>query len=804
MPYIIKEVDDGYKVCKKSNPSKCFSKKPLTMNRAKKQLKAIGISEKMKGSGKKDYIIAIPSYDRANILKEKTLDLLLKRNINPKDIFIFVANNKEKKLYENTLDRETYNKIIVGKKGISYQRNFIIDYFNEGDYIVFIDDDITNIRIKKKGKVKDLLDLNNFFINSFDKLLKENKFLWATKNMYNPFYQNLMKEETEIGLVSFSGDLMGIINRKEMKIKYTLKKGEAEQYELLFMYYKKDGGVLRFNNVIVISSKLSKGGKVSERGGIENRKKDILPNLETLAKHYPELIEKVNYIDKDAKDNDRTYRSRANLMLKGEENNTFIEGAGKPLKADLKGLDDTSVYYTRIPKTEKYEKLKQELYELLEKTNIPKIRGPRKDKEKTRGDLLGFNAWTTTFGCGNRRNLGVGQFIPNERFPELFDLLIKFGNEILPKGFKYQTITLNKDMKAKKHVDGGNAGFSVITGLGDFTGGELNVYDTSGKNPETYDLHDHNLIFNGSLLPHMTKPFKGRRYTIIYYKQKKPCSSKGKKMEGSGKCEGVEGCITMCGCAKPLDKELYEKVKEKVYSKNPKHSLFRSGQVVKEYKKAGGEYDDEEAPMMNIKKWFRQKWISLNDYYHNKDVVPCGNSNTEEKFGEYPLCRPLKIAESLKPEEMKKMIDKKNDLKTKPLITKKLLDTDKYNIKATNTGMGKDKFIRQLEEINYPVNKYLDKAKKVAEKEGYDPNKLSLANNNDNKLKYESPEGIKYFGKAGYGDYLIWTFKENKGLVKEGYARMKRNVFRKSHGEMSKMYHLGKYSPNELSIRILW
>jgi len=789
MPYTIKEVDKGYKVCKEDNPSKCFSEKPLTKTKAVKQLKAIGINENLEGSGQNDYVVAIPSYDRPEILKEKTLKMVLIRNIKPEKIFIFVANDKEKEIYEKSLDNNTYKKIIVGEKGISYQRNFIINYFKEGEHIVFIDDDITNIKIKKNKKIIDLIDLNSFFINSFNKLLKENKYLWATKNMYNPFYQNLMKEETEIGLAPFSGDLMGIINRKEMKIKYTLDKGEAEQYELLFMYNKRDGGILRFNNVMVISRKLTKGGKVSERGGVENRKKDILPNLKNLEKHYPEFIEKINYINENTKNKDRSYSSRANLILKGDENNTYIEGAGKKLNNDLTKLDDTSVYYVSIPKTKKYEKLKQELYEVLERTNIPKIDGPRKDGRKTRGDLLGFNAWTTTFGCGNRRKFGISEFSANKKFPELFDLLIKFGNEIAPKGFEYQAITLNKDMQAKKHIDGGNSGFSVLTGLGDFTGGELNVYEPDGNNPNTYDLKDHTLIFNGSLLPHMTEPFKGRRYTIIYYKQKTPCHSEGKKMVGSGK---------------PLDTELYNKTKEKVYSENPKHSLFRSAQVVKEYKKAGGEYDDEKKPKMNIRKWFRQKWISLNDYYHNKKIVPCGSSNTEEKFNEYPLCRPLKIAESLKPEEMKKMIDKKNELKQKPLLTNKLLKTDKYNIKSTFTGMGKDKFLIQLEKIKYPVDKYLNDAKIVAKKEGYDPEKLSFANNNDNKLKYESPEGIKYFGKAGYGDFLIWTFKEKNNEVKKGYAKMKRNVFRKSHSAITKMYNLNKFSPNELAIKILW
>lgn len=45
MPYMIKKVDDGYKVCKVDDSSKCFSKKPLTLKRAKKQKIAIEINE---------------------------------------------------------------------------------------------------------------------------------------------------------------------------------------------------------------------------------------------------------------------------------------------------------------------------------------------------------------------------------------------------------------------------------------------------------------------------------------------------------------------------------------------------------------------------------------------------------------------------------------------------------------------------------------------------------------------------------------------------------------------------------------
>jgi hypothetical protein len=128
------------------------------------------------------------------------------------------------------------------------------------------------------------------------------------------------------------------------------------------------------------------------------------------------------------------------------------------------------------------------------------------------------------------------------------------------------------------------------------------------------------------------------------------------------------------GGAVPKNKKLYKRIKEAIYSKYPKHSLFRSSMIVKKYKDEGGKYMGDNKK--GIKNWFKEKWVSLPDYVKG-DIVACGESDLK---GLYPLCRPLSIAKKLSVDDIKKMMIEKNKLGKKPLITKKVLGSDKYNI----------------------------------------------------------------------------------------------------------------------------
>jgi hypothetical protein len=119
-------------------------------------------------------------------------------------------------------------------------------------------------------------------------------------------------------------------------------------------------------------------------------------------------------------------------------------------------------------------------------------------------------------------------------------------------------------------------------------------------------------------------------------------------------------------------------------------------------------------------------------------------------------------------------------------------------------------FKQHLQEIGYDPNEYLKIARKAGKINGYDPSKIDFADDGIHKLQIMSPESktIK-FGRNMYGDFLIWSFLEKHGVVKKGYANMKRNVFNASHGKMQELLEQRKgskqpYSANALALKILW
>jgi hypothetical protein len=104
----------------------------------------------------------------------------------------------------------------------------------------------------------------------------------------------------------------------------------------------------------------------------------------------------------------------------------------------------------------------------------------------------------------------------------------------------------------------------------------------------------------------------------------------------------------------PADKKLYERVKKKIYAIYKVPSAYRSGAVVKEYKKQGGTYLGNQKKSEGLSRWFREQWADVGDK-------------------SYPVYRPtirvtketpLTVSE-IKPSDLKKKIKEKQKIKSK-------------------------------------------------------------------------------------------------------------------------------------------
>jgi len=451
-------------------------------------------------------------------LREQTLTMLKNNKIPSKLIYIFVANKEEEALYKNTIPKELYNKMVVGVIGLVPQRQFITDYFKAGQNIVSIDDDIKKINLTY-SQFKDK-SLDYFFKYAFNTCYKEDAYIWGIYPVDNPFFFTKKKEEYTTNLSFIIGACYGYINRPNNKnIVSQSKASNKEDVERSILYYIEDQKVVRFNKVSITTKYYNNTGGL---GNLQERLKPMKEEAEKLKQKYPEY----GYI---------FTRPNGMTEFKLFKKPKLLEGGKlKVEELDRDNPDNTEVFVDKIVLTPKIKELQKKIEDLISNAKIPPVSsGFYHSGSKKRGEIIGTKGYTFNLGGGRRRFLPVGEFSKNKENPELFKTIVEYANLILPTGFEYSVITINKNLKAKKHKDGGNDGLGCITFLGDYTGGGLYIYDDKDK-PKLYDTHNVVIGFNGARLAHKTEAFKGDRYAMIFYQQKNRYKIKGVEMVGLG------------------------------------------------------------------------------------------------------------------------------------------------------------------------------------------------------------------------------------------------------------------------------
>lgn len=252
-----------------------------------------------------NYKIVIPSYKRSETITKKTLNTLKQCKINPKVINIFVANEEEYAIYKKRLNPESYNELILGVETLHKQRNFIRNYYGEGEHLFYLDDDIEGFYKLKKGKLEPFYELDKLIQYGFILMKKQHTNLMGIYPVYNAYF---MSNSISSGLYFIVGCCYWNVNSHNPKLELSIP--NKHDYELTIKEYVLHKKVLRFNNITV------KTNYYTEPGGLHDirNEKTINYSARVLLKKYPK------YVELNPK-----RKKHTEIKLKKQKNNTRIK-----------------------------------------------------------------------------------------------------------------------------------------------------------------------------------------------------------------------------------------------------------------------------------------------------------------------------------------------------------------------------------------------------------------------------------------------------------------------------------------------
>ena len=152
--------------------------------------------------------------------------------------------------------------------------------------------------------------------------------------------------------------------------------------------------------------------------------------------------------------------------------------------------------------------------------NIPKGKTEATFRANNQGFILGkvkdFGTKREDQVIKGKDNIITAKRTNTPKYKELFVEASKLMKSHNPN-FKFTSIQFNKNQKTKKHKDGNNVGKTYIIGLGDYSGGDVRLYAPDGKSYKDINIKNRWATFDGSELEHETTPFKGDRYSLVFY-----------------------------------------------------------------------------------------------------------------------------------------------------------------------------------------------------------------------------------------------------------------------------------------------
>lgn len=433
-----------------------------------------------------EYTIVIITYNRVDKCLKKTLTFLKTNNIPRERINLVVHSQEEADKYNDGIPAEYYNEILITglNDGCHGQMNWVFNHFEEGKYLLKLDDDISSVLELKGDKLEKTTDLEKIIEKGF-KLCEDHSFkFWGLYPSKNDFFIKGQVTEYSTDLKFVVGALMGIINEKillDLNIKI---KGD---YDYGIQSYLRNGGLIRLNK---IGFKYDLAKNTGDRTEVMKNDADILMG------RYPDLVRTNNL------------RKKGEILYKRSKKNNEIvfkqpkSVSNNKLKAKVEEYEEV----LELPKIDPSSEDLLEVYNLLESIAIPCV-----DNGTGRSGTFGRHRAMTMGMIRARVSREYGLSLNSRKNPELYEALIKFGKTIVP--FDFNAIQVNHNVVCPRHLDPYNSGNSCLISFGDYEGCNL-IIEGHGE----YNTNCSPIVFNGAKVYHYNTPFKsGNKYSLVFF-----------------------------------------------------------------------------------------------------------------------------------------------------------------------------------------------------------------------------------------------------------------------------------------------
>ena len=231
------------------------------------------------------YRIAIPTYNRPKILREKTLALIERSNLSMLDIDIFVENETQLALYTKELieDFPELNYIVTHTNGICEKRNFVRYYYSMENFCAWVfnlDDDLDYIMDKDN---QPFLDFHNFIMSGFTECERVGATLFGISPLINNFF---LRDKVTYNLNYIIGAFFGVIFEKD-EMPFLTDMEHYEDFDFSLAHYFKDKKIVRYNHLGLKTKYFEDtGGITYQMGGREARKKYMDENADYMVEKW--------------------------------------------------------------------------------------------------------------------------------------------------------------------------------------------------------------------------------------------------------------------------------------------------------------------------------------------------------------------------------------------------------------------------------------------------------------------------------------------------------------------------------------